>query len=132
MKDSDRDGSGSVDFQEFVELMIKREAEKETPEDLKQAFRVFDKVGTVKISFVCVLILHSGWQWLRVNFRDKVCSLEVGLHLVDSFLLLSYYCKTRIGVNVSDDELLEMVQEADIDGDQHVSFEEFSNIFNEG
>ena len=23
-------------------------------------------------------------------------------------------------------------QEADIDGDQHVSFEEFSNIFNEG
>ena len=24
--------------------MIKREAEKETPEDLKQAFRVFDKV----------------------------------------------------------------------------------------
>ena len=25
--------------------MIKREAEKETPEDLKQAFRVFDKVG---------------------------------------------------------------------------------------
>ena len=132
MKDSDRDGSGSVDFQEFVELMIKREAEKETPEDLKQAFRVFDKVGTVKISFACILILHSGWQWLCVNFRDKVCSLKVGLHLVDSFLLLSYYCKTRIGVNFSDDELLEMVQEADIDGDQHVSFEEFSNIFNEG
>jgi hypothetical protein len=97
-----------VDFQEFVELMIKREAERETPEDLKQAFRVFDKVGTVKISFVCVLILHSGWQWLCVNFRDKVCSLEVGLHLVDSFLLLSYYCKTRIGINFSDDELLEI------------------------
>ena len=38
----------------------------------------------------------------------------------------------RIGVKFSDDELLEMVQEADIDGDQHVSFEEFSNIFNEG
>ena len=36
MKDSDRDGSGSVDFQEFVELMIKREAEKETPEDLNK------------------------------------------------------------------------------------------------
>ena len=31
-------------WQEFVELMIKREAEKETPEDLKQVFRVFDKV----------------------------------------------------------------------------------------
>ena len=43
-QDADRDGSGSVDFQEFVELMIKREAEKETVEDLKQVFRVFDKV----------------------------------------------------------------------------------------
>ena len=43
-QDADADGSGSVDFTEFVELMIKREAEKETPEDLKQAFRVFDKV----------------------------------------------------------------------------------------
>ena len=43
-QDADADGSGSVDFTEFVELMIKRESEKETPEDLKQAFRVFDKV----------------------------------------------------------------------------------------
>ena len=130
MKDSDRDGSGSVDFQEFVELMIKREAEKETPEDLKQAFRVFDKVGTVNISFLCILLSYSGWKWLCFNFRDKVCSITVGL--AGLFLFLSYHCKTRIGVNFSDDELLEMVQEADIDGDQHVSFEEFSNIFNEG
>ena len=43
-QDADRDGSGSVDFKEFVELMIKREAEKETIDDLKQVFRVFDKV----------------------------------------------------------------------------------------
>ena len=97
IEDSDRDGSGSVDFQEFVELMIKREAEKETPEDLKQAFRVFDKDG-----------------------NGFVSTSEIK------------YVLSRIGVNFSDDELLEMVQEADIDGDQHVSFEEFSNIFNEG
>ena len=53
-QDADADGSGSVDFTEFVELMIKREAEKETPEDLKQAFRVFDKVteGLKCIDFI--------------------------------------------------------------------------------
>ena len=79
-EDADADGSGSVDFGEFVEMMIKvrlcvelqdrknygckqheqlksanilfqREAEKETPEDLKQAFRVFDKVSLTLISF---------------------------------------------------------------------------------
>ena len=49
--DADRDGSGSVDFREFVELMIKREAEKETIDDLKQVFRVFDKV-TFNATFV--------------------------------------------------------------------------------
>ena len=43
-QNADADGSGTVDFQEFVELMIKRESEKETEEDLKQAFRVLDKV----------------------------------------------------------------------------------------
>ena len=32
----------------------------------------------------------------------------------------------------TDDELLEMVQEADINGDQHISFDEFRDIFNEG
>ena len=30
--------------------MIKREAEKETQEDLKQVFRVFDKVTTISIN----------------------------------------------------------------------------------
>ena len=50
-QDADRDGSGSVDFKEFVELMIKREAEKETIDDLKQVFRVFDKVSYCKIIY---------------------------------------------------------------------------------
>ena len=38
----------------------------------------------------------------------------------------------RIGLVFTDDELGEMVQEADIDGDQHISFDEFRDIFNEG
>ena len=39
---------------------------------------------------------------------------------------------TSIGLMFTDDELLEMVQEADINGDQHISFDEFRDIFNEG
>ena len=60
--DADRDGSGSVDFREFVELMIKREAEKETIDDLKQVFRVFDKV-----TFNVMFFGHLGP--FRVLFR---------------------------------------------------------------
>ena len=61
LQDADADGSGSVDFTEFVELMIKREAEKETPEDLKQAFRVFDKVKSTLIFgiFNLKFLFHS-------------------------------------------------------------------------
>ena len=55
--DADRDGSGSVDFREFVELMIKREAEKETIDDLKQVFRVFDKVIPFLYSLKYIFIL---------------------------------------------------------------------------
>ena len=46
--------------------------------------------------------------------------------------LFKYLIMSRIGLVFTDDELSEMVQEADIDGDQHVSFEEFKDIFNEG
>ena len=86
-----------MDFREFVELMIKREAEKETIDDLKQVFRVFDKDGNGYVS----------------TSEIKFVLNSVGLHF-------------------SDEEILEMVQEADIDGDQHVSFDEFRDIFNEG
>ena len=34
-----------------------------------------------------------------------------------------------MGLIFPDDEIGEMVQEADIDGDQHISFDEFRDIF---
>ena len=34
-----------------------------------------------------------------------------------------------VGLIFTDEEIQEMVQEADIDGDQHVSFDEFRDIF---
>ena len=111
--DADRDGSGSVDFREFVELMIKREAEKETIDDLKQVFRVFDKV-TFSATF---------FNWDKMKCQDGngyVSTSEI------KFVLNS------VGLHFTDEEILEMVQEADIDGDQHVSFDEFRDIFNEG
>ena len=45
IEEADRDNSGAIDFREFCSLMVKREREKETTEDIKQVFRVFDKVG---------------------------------------------------------------------------------------
>ena len=45
IEEADRDGSGSIEFQEFLMLMDKAEKEKWTKKDLKQVFTVFDKVN---------------------------------------------------------------------------------------
>ncbi len=39
----DGDGSGSVDFDEFLALMTKKTKESEDEQELREAFRVFDK-----------------------------------------------------------------------------------------
>lgn len=91
--DADEDGSGSINFQEFVGLMLKKQQGGQTREEIKQAFRVFDKDG-------------SGY----------VSSSELKMVM------------SKLGVNFTDDELNEMVLEADIDGDGQVCFEEFYNM----
>ena len=48
--------------------MIKREAEKETPEDLKQVFRVFDKVTEPMEGGETAIISVPGWKWICVHF----------------------------------------------------------------
>ena len=67
VQEADADGSGSVDFAEFVELMRRREADKETPEDLKQAFRVFDKVRTVVLSHLTRSLILFTFQVFFVS-----------------------------------------------------------------
>ena len=47
---ADADGSGSVDFAEFVTLMAHNMPAEKTTEDLKMAFNVFDRSGDGNIS----------------------------------------------------------------------------------
>ena len=102
-----------MDFFEFVNLMVKRENEKETEDDLKQVFRVFDKVN--RDLYVLRLI--------KVTFEDGngyISTSEI------KFVL------TKLGISLSNDDLQEMVMEADINGDSMITFEEFRDIFFEG
>ena len=86
LQDADADGSGSVDFGEFVELMIKRESEKETPEDLKQAFRVFDKVCWNYRDGCChVLDFQDGNGFVSTSEIKYVLSRFVRINRKSSF-----------------------------------------------
>ena len=50
----------------------------------------------------------------------KAKEVKAGIHLSNL---------SKENTALTDDEISEMVQEADIDGDQHISFEEFRDIF---
>ena len=76
-QDADRDGSGSVDFKEFVELMIKREAEKETIDDLKQVFRVFDKVIYCKTIYGAQLMVTHWFLQYNIKFRMEMVMFQL-------------------------------------------------------
>ena len=65
IEETDKDHSGAIDFREFCSLMVKREHEKETVEDLKQAFRVFDKAR--QQPSLCLLCNHNSASRMEMD-----------------------------------------------------------------
>ncbi|CDW86069.1 UNKNOWN [Stylonychia lemnae] len=51
MKDMDADGSGTVEFDEFKQLMKVKIKERNSEEELRRSFRIYDEDDTGKISF---------------------------------------------------------------------------------
>ena len=43
ISDLDADGSGSIEFREFLDLMTARMSDRDTKEDIKKVFRIFDE-----------------------------------------------------------------------------------------
>ena len=48
--DIDKDGSGSIDFEEFLDMMTAKMSDKDSREDINKVFNLFDDDGTGKIS----------------------------------------------------------------------------------
>ena len=91
--DIDRDGSGTIDFPEFLEMMSSKMAERDPREEIMKAFRLFDDDETGRISFK--------------NLKRVA---------------------KELGENMTDEELMEMIEEADRDGDGEINEEEFLRI----
>ncbi|XP_074062985.1 calmodulin-alpha-like [Macrotis lagotis] len=86
----DADGNGTTDFPEFLTMMARKMKDIDSEEEIREAFRVFDKGGNCYIS-------------------------AAELHHV----------MTNLGEKLTDEEVDEMIREADIDGDGQVNYEEF-------
>lgn len=48
--DIDKDGNGSIDFEEFLDMMTAKMSDKDTREDIQKVFNLFDDDQSGKIS----------------------------------------------------------------------------------
>ena len=48
--DIDKDGSGSIDFEEFLDMMTAKMSDKDSKADIKKVFNLFDEDKTGKIT----------------------------------------------------------------------------------
>ncbi|PKK22058.1 calmodulin, striated muscle [Columba livia] len=92
----DTDGSGTIDFPEFLSLMARKMRDTDSEEEMREAFRVFDKDGNGYIS--------------AAELR----------HIM-----------TNLGEKLTDEEVDEMIKEADFNDDGQVNYEEFVRMMTE-
>ena len=93
--DMDRDGTGCIEYQDFLDLMTIKMQERDPVEEMRKAFRLFLDEDGEKVSL----------RHLKRVARE-------------------------LGENMTDDELQEMIDEADRDGDGEISEEAFIRIMN--
>eukprot|EP01120_Amphizonella_sp_Union-15-10_P012452 TRINITY_DN552_c0_g1_i1.p1 TRINITY_DN552_c0_g1~~TRINITY_DN552_c0_g1_i1.p1 ORF type:complete len:150 (-),score=49.03 TRINITY_DN552_c0_g1_i1:81-530(-) len=86
----DANNSGTIDFPEFLTMMAKQMKNEDTEEEIREAFKVFDKDGNGLIS--------------AAELRHVM---------------------TNLGEKLTDDEVDEMIREADVDNDGQINYEEF-------
>ena len=89
----DADQNGVIDYNDFLELMTAKMAERDPMEEMMKAFRLFDEDDTGRISFK--------------NLKRVA---------------------KELGENMSDEEIQEMIDEADRDGDGEINEDEFFRI----
>ena len=104
----DKDGTGLLMFPNFLYMMAKKENDEEAEEEIREAFKVFDGVKQFYILFSAQYFLQDGNGFIsRVELRHVMMNL---------------------GEKISEEECDAMVEEADIDGDGSINYEEFYNM----
>ncbi|XP_012282631.1 neo-calmodulin isoform X1 [Orussus abietinus] len=93
VKEVDQDGNGTIEFNEFLQMMSKKMKGADGEDELREAFRVFDK-----------------------NNDGLISSMELR------------HVMTNLGEKLSEEEVDDMIKEADLDGDGMVNYEEFVTI----
>lgn len=111
----DTDGNGVIDFQEFLAMMARKMRDNEGEEEIKEAFKTFDKDGNGYIS------AYELKSVMAMQGRDAHPSLLWASHMQRSRTHLT-------GERLTDTEVDEMIREADVDGDGQINYQEFVRV----
>merc|ERR1712079_961484 len=93
----DKDGTGSIDFPEFLQMMTLKYEEENAEDEIRTAFQVFDSNG---------------------NGNGFINRYELSAVM------------NNIGEQVTGDEIQALMDEADLDGDGQINYEEFFAMMN--
>ncbi|XP_016515545.2 putative calcium-binding protein CML13 isoform X1 [Nicotiana tabacum] len=94
----DKDGSGAIDFDEFVHMMTAKFGERDTKEELKKAFDVIDQDKNGKISFADIQRIADelGERFTDREIQEMIEAADQDrllisrqFHLVKSYWLIS-------------------------------------------
>ncbi|KFZ51675.1 Centrin-1, partial [Podiceps cristatus] len=125
----DTDGSGNIDVKE-LKVAMRALGFEPKKEEIKKMISDIDKEGTGKISFNDFLVVMTQ----KMAEKDSKEEILKAFRLFDddetgkiSFKNLKRVAK-ELGENLTDDELQEMIDEADRDGDGEVNEQEFLRI----
>ena len=105
----DADGNGVIDFPEFLTMLVRKKLDSDSEAEIKEAFKVFDKDGNGYISAAELRYVMNGLGALLL------------IHLCPLVLVLR--SPLRIGEKLTEDEVDEMIREADVDGDGLISYD---------
>nr|XP_027798759.1 centrin-1 [Marmota flaviventris] len=125
----DADGSGTIDVKE-LKVAMRALGFEPRKEELKKMISEVDREGTGKISFNDFLAVMTQ----KMSEKDTKEEIMKAFRLFDddetgkiSFKNLKRVA-AELGENLTDEELQEMIDEADRDGDGEVNEEEFLKI----
>jgi calmodulin len=114
----DADGNGTIDFPEFLTMMARKMRDTDSEEEIKEAFKVFDKDGNGFIS-------AAELRHVMTNLGASFCTCSL-IPWID-FRIFLY-----AGEKLTDNEVDEMIREADIDGDGQINYDgELQAVFSD-
>ncbi|KAL0209523.1 hypothetical protein RCL1_008361 [Eukaryota sp. TZLM3-RCL] len=72
IEEYDRDGSGTIQFQDFLEVMSRKISERDPEEEMEKAFRLLMMTIPVLLPYATYVELPRNWEKILVKKNSKV------------------------------------------------------------